>query len=218
MTDKSKQLDTSEAVLQQLLDFWKKEDPSHAGDKRTALAERLATILPHTSAALYRDPTTEELEEALRKDQWPEQIQRIATVQNQAALILNLLLEKSNPVSFINIGEVWKPSKEDFELAFIDGADEAFERYQQLWGSTPVPMPKEGQNQLLIQATSPALLFEARLFPSGYQRCEHRFNPECTWIAWKYVREGESSGMAYNGLVWLGDRFKWFPKPWKMWA
>ena len=115
------------------------------------------------------------------------------------------------------MGEVWKPNKEDFEIAFIDGANEAYENYQQLWKSTPIPFPKDGQDQIIIQGSTPDLITETRMFPSGYDQCTSRFNPETVWISWKYVKEGESKGMAYNGLVWLGDRFKWFPKPWRMW-
>ena len=40
--------------------------------------------------------------------------------------------------------------------------------------------------------------------------------PGTIWVTWEYLAPGESSGMSFNGLVYLAEgRFVWFPKPWK---
>ena len=111
--------------------------------------------------------------------------------------------------SYLNRIEVQKETKA-YTQKFFDS-------YQKLWSSTPVPLPREGQDRVLIQAAIPEVIPEARFFPSGYQQCLHLLNPDTVWISWKYVRDGETMGMSYNGLVWLEDRFKFFPKPWRMW-
>lgn len=208
--DNQKALDEFEKV-------WAKLTPKEQAEQRESFATRVQDTLPNISAVLKRNGSAEELIEAMYKDKRSVQIQKMNSVQQQAALILQLLLQKGELSSYINMGEVWKPTLSDFEEAFVERAQEAFESYQQLWSRTPVPLPKEGQDRILIQAVVPELIPEARLFPGGYQQCLHLFHPDTVWISWKYVREGESVGMSYNGLVWLGDRFKFFPKPWRMW-
>jgi len=204
-------------ALDEFQKIWADLSPAERKDRRKSLADTIVAGLPHTSEALRRDASDKEVEEAVLRDRWEEKRKQIILIQEQAALILNLLLEKDEIISFVNMGEVWKPSQLDFQRAFIDGAEEAWVRYQKIWDRTPVPLPKEGLNQLLIQASTPDLLPEARLFPKGYGQCVHRFHPKTVWVSWKYLRQGETSGMAYNGLAWLGDRFKWFPKPWRLW-
>jgi hypothetical protein len=197
---------------------WDKLTADEQGrQRRKSRADSIAPGLPNVSAALIGNASKEGIADALEKDKWAQTRDRIVGVQEQAAVILNLLLSKNDRVSFSNMGDVWKPERQDFHDAFVDGADEAYEAYHRLWRQTPVPLPNQGQTQLLIQGSTPELISEARLFPSGYNQCVHRFSSETIWIAWKFIKPGESLGMAYNGLAWLGDRFKWFPKPWRMW-
>ena len=207
----------NQKALEEFEKVWAELTPKEKTDQRESFAIRVQDSLPHTSAVLRSNGSSRELSEALHKDKQSVKIQKMISVQQQASLILHLLLQKGEASSFVNMGEVWKPSLIDFEAAFVDRAQEAFDTYQQLWSRTPVPFPKEGQDRILIQAAIPEFIPEARFFPSGYQKCLHLLHPDTVWIAWKYVREGENMGMAYNGLVWLGDRFKLFPKPWRMW-
>lgn len=207
----------NQKALQEFQKVWDSLPQKDKREKRLEWAERLEHALPHTSMALRNDLSNDEIDEAVRKDGFAEKIQYINAVQEQASLILQLLLEKGDSVSYVNMGDVWKPNKEDFARAFTMDVDEAFEAYQNLWKTTPVAFPNDGQDQIIIQASTPDLISEARLFPNGFEQCVHRFHPDTVWICWKYVADGSSKGMAYNGLVWLGDRFKWFPKPWRMW-
>ena len=55
----------------------------------------------------------------------------------------------------------------------------------------------------------------ARRFPGGYLRILDQLEPEPVWIAWSFVPAGERRGLAYDGLVRLGERWAWFPKPWR---
>ena len=43
-------------------------------------------------------------------------------------------------------------------------------------------------------------------------------DPHRVWARWKFVRPGEPSGMAYDGLVWVDDHWAWFPKPYRVLA
>jgi len=53
-------------------------------------------------------------------------------------------------------------------------------------------------------------------FPGGYRRIAHRLAPEGIWATWVYHPPGQTSGLRMDGLVWLGDHWAWFPKPWKL--
>jgi hypothetical protein len=55
----------------------------------------------------------------------------------------------------------------------------------------------------------------SRQFPQGYRAIAHWLNPNRVWIAWKYIKTGQSSGQAFNGLVWVDDHWAWFPKPFR---
>ena len=138
-------------------------------------------------------------------------------IQMRAFLVLQILLQSNNKEAYIHIAEEWKPDKEDFHAAFVEGAEEAHQGYQRLWKTTPVPQSKRGHTQIRIWAATPDMILSTRVFPGGYKHIVHRLSPNTIWIVWKFTRPGETLGMAYNGLVWLGDRFKFFPKAWRMW-
>lgn len=138
-------------------------------------------------------------------------------IHAQATLILQTLLQGNNPELWQQTALEWLPRKEDFELAFTEGAEEAHDNYYRLWQHVPVPLPKKGQTRLLIWSSIPEHIPATQRFPGGYNSIIDRLNPNTVWFSWKYTHPDESLGMAYNGLVWLGDRFRLFPKPWRLW-
>jgi hypothetical protein len=113
------------------------------------------------------------------------------------------------------------PKVEDYERVFQPNAVQSARLgYELIWSESPFPGPKPGQEQVLVySALAEELGVESgrsQLFPGGYQRIAHNLLPHRIWLAWKYVKRGEHSGMAYDGLVWLDGRFAWFPKPWRV--
>ncbi len=79
--------------------------------------------------------------------------------------------------------------------------------------------PGEGQSTLLTWAASTGELRAGgdamRYFPMGYRDVAQYMKPGLTMLRFKFVRPGESSGMAYDGLVWVNGRWVWIPKPWR---
>jgi hypothetical protein len=61
----------------------------------------------------------------------------------------------------------------------------------------------------------------AKEFAGGFTNIASSLVPGNVWVTWEYIAPGESSGMAFNGLVFVpgpggaDNRFAWFPKPWK---
>ena len=55
----------------------------------------------------------------------------------------------------------------------------------------------------------------ARSFPGGYLKIATLLRPGVPWVSWKFVRPPGRRGVVFDGLVRLGDRWAWFPKPWR---
>ncbi len=113
------------------------------------------------------------------------------------------------------------PKLEDYEQVFQPNAVQSARLgYELIWSESPFPEPKPGQEQVLVYSAWAEELGReserSQFFPGGYQRIAHNLLPQRFWLAWKYVKRGEHSGMAYDGLVWLEGRFAWFPKPWRV--
>ena len=120
------------------------------------------------------------------------------------------------------LGSQLRPREEDWALTFVDEVIPRFQKYYQgLFLANVTPAAKVGQTQLRVTAAQAEhLIFRNPLsdrFPGGYKKVAHLFQPGTIWLAWKFTEPGKTTGMAYDGLVYLPDeRFVWFPKPWRM--
>ena len=113
---------------------------------------------------------------------------------------------------------MFQPRPEDAAAVFTEQVAAAMgAHFKALWAVRPAITVHEGQTDLrLWTALSEDLLRDAPEFPGGYKALAPYLTPGNVWISWKYTRPGATSGMAYDGLVWLEDRFAWFPKPWRV--
>jgi hypothetical protein len=147
-------------------------------------------------------------------------IAAIELLRQHLAPLLHALAEDSDG----SLAASLRPRPEDFDCAFEPtAAVEAREAYAGAW---PRDAPRVGSvrpgDELRIDLAPAGMLADdnalSRHFPSGYRSIAHRLDPHRVWVRWKYVRPGESAGMSYDGLVWLDDRWVWFPKPYRMLA
>jgi hypothetical protein len=114
------------------------------------------------------------------------------------------------------------PRPEDYPLVFIgDAAPAARQVYERLW-SDPANLwrgPSPEQREILCYVAPAGMLAYqnelSRPFPGGYQAVAGFLEPSRVWVAWKYVAQGQTSGLAYNGLVWVNEHWAWFPKPYR---
>jgi hypothetical protein len=51
--------------------------------------------------------------------------------------------------------------------------------------------------------------------PGGYSAQARHFRPETKFYGFKYVAPGESSGMSYDGLFQIDNRWYFLPKAWR---
>ena len=88
------------------------------------------------------------------------------------------------------------------------------------WPQAPAVTRLKGSHRLQIHVAPAGMLLEdnelSRHFPGGYRRLAAHLAPQRVWVAWKVIERGASSGMAYDGLVWIDDHWAWFPKPFRV--
>lgn len=115
-----------------------------------------------------------------------------------------------------------RPTKEDYRAFYNEeaSAERAEKFFEPLWtGGSANVAPKDGQTELKLFSATPE---EMRNFspdtsemPSGLLALADEIKPNVTVYTFKFVKPGESTGMAYEGLVHVNGKWRLFPKPWR---
>ncbi len=115
-----------------------------------------------------------------------------------------------------------RPVAADLDVLFEPGAIDAMRTYVDTMYGEIKPEAvgaKEGQSEVILTVgTSDDFRSKtgtAAEFPGGYQDHGERFKPGIRWYRWQFVKPGETSGMAFDGLVHVNGRWIWIPKPWR---
>lgn len=119
--------------------------------------------------------------------------------------------------------EKLKPRDEDYAAVFVgDAVKRARDGYAMMWSKPPKALGKASQTKIkAFAAQADAFATEnefSREFPGGYRTVAAQLQPDKIWLVWKLFEAGGDVGMSYDGLVWLRDRWAWFPKPWRILA
>ena len=114
-----------------------------------------------------------------------------------------------------------KPRDADYAAVFVgDAAARARDGYESLWANPPRSLGKHDQTNVFTFASEASQLGGENdysvEFPGGYRKVASLFVPERVWVVWKLTVPGQTTGMRYDGLVYLGDHWAWFPKPWRI--
>lgn len=117
-----------------------------------------------------------------------------------------------------------RPTKEDYRAFYADEATAARAEtfFDKMWSSgDAVVAPKDGQTELMLfSATTEQLNAvvpegEAAQFPTGMQSLASNLKPNLTIYGFKFVKPGETTGMAFEGLTHINGHWRLFPKPWR---
>lgn len=134
--------------------------------------------------------------------------------------LLNKFLEPN--ANYQELTTNLKPTDEDY-TAYFDAsiADKAKTIYGELWSDpNTIIAPKEGQTELLLfQATTEEIKNQTGSgleFPGGYTDIIDKIKPNQTIYRFKFVKPGETLGMAFDGLVNVNGHWTIFPKPWNI--
>lgn len=125
---------------------------------------------------------------------------------------------------YAKLSAALKPTSADYQAVFATAemAKKAEEVYTKLWevvGRDPIK-PKEGQTELKMWKATTDDLKEgkgnANEFPGGYKRAAAHLKSGLTLYRWKFVKPGETLGMAFDGLYHVNGHWVLMPKPWRI--
>ncbi|MCA8951364.1 MAG: hypothetical protein KDE27_17790 [Planctomycetes bacterium] len=144
-----------------------------------------------------------------------------ATVESAKAMLSKFVAPGADHVA---LSKTMQPTAADYALVFADPviAEKAANAYGDLWNQidkSPIA-PKDGQTEVLVsRATTDELqqwTGNADDFPGGYKTAAKHLRPGLTVFRFKFVKPGETSGMAFDGLYDLDGRWVLIPKPWRI--
>ena len=115
-----------------------------------------------------------------------------------------------------------RPTKEEYSEVFVhsDFADKIFKYHKKLYHSNAfVIQPNlEGQSEILLWEVSQEdlkkYINDAVYFPGGYKEIAEEFNPDLLYYRFKYVQPGKHTGSAYDLIVYVSGKWRFFPRPW----
>ena len=90
--------------------------------------------------------------------------------------------------------------------------------YAQMFKPGTAIGPKDGQTELLyVYATTAQIKAGAPVageFPGGYAKVAQYMIKDVPIVRFKFVKPGETTGMAFDGLMYVNGRWVFMPKPW----
>jgi hypothetical protein len=112
-----------------------------------------------------------------------------------------------------------KPS--DFDVKAVYG-EPLGSKLAEAYGRQFVPGvaigPNEGQTELLYTYTTTGQIKAgapvANEFPGGYTKVAEYIVKDVPIVRFKFVKPGETMGMAFDGLIHVNGRWVLMPKPW----
>ena len=114
-----------------------------------------------------------------------------------------------------------RPTSADFKAVFEgDAAAKAEEGDKKPWDEVSVVVaPGPRQTELILgSATSDELAAgspKAKEFPGGYVKVAASFKKGLTLWHFSFVEMGKTSGISFDGLVFVNGHWVLFPKPWR---
>ncbi|NUP12055.1 MAG: hypothetical protein HOW73_38915 [Polyangiaceae bacterium] len=134
----------------------------------------------------------------------------------QMCPMLSMLPVKSSQ----DLATALEPRPEDYAAVFEpEAVERARVSYRSFWRGNPRIEPAASASVLRVSGAPAGMLLRDNelsfQFPTGYRDVAHLLVPSRVWMTWGYETPGESSGLELDGLVVLGSRTVWFPKPFR---
>jgi hypothetical protein len=114
------------------------------------------------------------------------------------------------------------PTSEDYKAAYKEPFAQQLEASQKSMFSTKnlAIGPKDGQSEVLLWCVDSQEVIDRSPsvrdhFPGGYGQVAEHIKPGNRICRFKFVKPGETSGMAFDGLIYVNGNWKIMPKPWR---
>ncbi len=113
-----------------------------------------------------------------------------------------------------------RPCQAEIAEVFVPDVVEAVvSGYERLWGNDPLWPTAPTETEVEIEI---ARAFDFRstnpmpLFPNGYRAVAAFLQSDLPWVAWRFHSPQRAGGTRFDGVVLVGERFCWCPRPWKV--
>lgn len=113
-----------------------------------------------------------------------------------------------------------KPTAEDIRAVYAAPlADTLVAMYEELFapGAAIEPSPEHSELLTVFTTTAKLKAGDAALddFPGGYRKLLPHMVGDVPIGRFKFVEAGETLGLAFDGLIYVNDRWVLMPKPWR---
>ncbi len=124
---------------------------------------------------------------------------------------------------FVALTRALEPTEADIRAVYGEPlASNMVAIYAQVWADPKnlTIAPRQGQSELLLwwSSTDKLIAGDRDLdgFPGGYREVLAYMQPGFPIVRFKFVKPGETSGYAFDGLIFVNDRWVLMPKPWRL--
>lgn len=158
-----------------------------------------------------------------------ERLQKILSTRESLLINLRLLADVAEDVIRQLDNPLYtrqlKPTPAELEQLFDPAlVDALLPEVDQLYRSAPTADPGSGYDQLAVTAANAGLLrWPNELsdrFPRGYRNIAGWMQPQWIWLTWRWHDQPgvtlPKSGIHYDGLVWVENRWIWLPKAYRL--
>lgn len=113
-----------------------------------------------------------------------------------------------------------KPTEADIRAVYAQPlADRLVPMYEAMFTPDAQVGPNEGQTEILSWFATTAELRDGTPelddFPGGYRHVSPFFIGDHPIVRFTFVEAGQSRGMAFDGLIYVNDRWVLMPRPWR---
>jgi hypothetical protein len=205
-------------IPQMAVGFWAFGFLDSATDRAHSVTpERLETMLAALRGACAAAPDSRMIDIAIRLAESQTNTEPDAAEDGRALLMRFFDPAEDRGALTLSL----KPTPDDVRAVYGEPiASALIAAYEQMFQPGAVIQPKPDQNQLLTTFTTTAhLKAEDPVlddFPGGYKDVLPFIIGDVPIARFKFVKKGETLGLAFDGLIHVNDRWVFMPKPWRM--
>lgn len=145
-------------------------------------------------------------------------VERLQAAASAAVAALLVLVDSRRVGERMDFFRTLRPQPGDYAQVFVPPAlrrAQAF--YEAMWAQPMQTTWNLRQTELRVAAALAQDFTDwnarAEPFPGGYRDVAPLLLPGVIWMRWEMKEPGELYGLSTDGLVQLGERLVWFPRP-----
>ncbi len=131
---------------------------------------------------------------------------------------LRVLIDPDRALERLPFLRSLQPSDADYEHVFVEAAvAQARAFYESMWQAPLSPSWNPRHSVIRLHVAQPQDFAiehpRAAAFPQGYRAISSLLVPSVPWACFELLEPGDSLGVSTDGVVLIGSRLRWFPRP-----